>query len=49
MIKKAVKETGMVVCSPHEFGRAYLYEKTGKNFVIPGKDVWEIDFTQGER
>ena len=44
LIKTAINETGMQLCSPHEFGRAYLKERTGQTFAIPGPNEWEEDF-----
>lgn len=43
-VRKAMKETGMEVCTPHEFGRALLLEETGQVMAIPGPDEWPKDF-----
>jgi len=44
-IKKTVEQTGMEVCSPQEFTEAYMKEKTGQSFSIPGPDEWGEDFS----
>jgi hypothetical protein len=39
--KPTADEMGLKLCSPHEFGREVILEKTGQHLAIPGPDVWE--------
>ena len=38
--KEELSETALEICSPHEFGRAVLMEKTGQRVAVPGPNEW---------
>ena len=40
-----LKEMGLELCGPHEFGAAYLMEETGQRLAIPGPDKWSEPYS----